>query len=157
MIIPKINEVQAAVLSKAKSQNGRTRGEYINTNTLFALVRKGLLFNRGLYQELTVLGHAALDQYTDKKGGNMATKKKTTGKDGKLSPKLKKRMDKAIMELNILLSEVKEEYPNAEWYLNEDTLHLLTDKSHDMGNGDKPMRDRSIAHGLIIDSSGGGW
>jgi len=87
----------------------------------------------------------------------MANKKTTTGKDGKLSSKLKQRMDKAIMERNLILAEVGDEYPNAEWYLNEDMLHLLTDKSHDMGNGDKAMQDRSIAHGLIINASGGGW
>ena len=86
----------------------------------------------------------------------MATKKKTTGKDGKLSSKLKKRMDEAIMELNLILIDVQEEYPNAEWYLNEDMLHLLTDKSHDMRNGDKAMQNRSIANSFIINASGGG-
>jgi len=86
----------------------------------------------------------------------MATKKKTTGKDGKLSSKLKKRVVEAIMELNLILIDVPEEYPNAEWYLNEDMLHLLTDRSHDIDNKHKAMQDRSIAHGLIINSSGGG-
>jgi len=73
MNIPKISQAQAAALSKAKIQKGRIQQIEVHPITMRALERKNLLVARIdlkslLYQrhDLTVLGQAALDQYTDK-------------------------------------------------------------------------------------------
>lgn len=72
-------------------------------------------------------------------------------KTSTLQFKLKRQVD----ALNELMDDVRETYPNAEYYLSNDTLNLMSGPSHD-GEG-KPRRDRILAAVTLIGSGGGDW
>lgn len=65
------------------------------------------------------------------------------------------RFCKAVRSLNALLLEVKAQHPEANFYLQEDELHLLSGPSHDERG--RPRPERSLVSETLRNSGGGGW
>lgn len=76
-----------------------------------------------------------------------------------LDPKLKAKFLRAMGSLAKIINEVKEVYPDAHYYVDDDNVQLLLGKSHsDDGGSAYPelmaCDDNGKLHGRI---SGGGW
>ncbi len=72
-----------------------------------------------------------------------------------ISKALKTRFEKACAELNAVLREARKTEPEANYYLQEDTLHLMKGESHD--KQEKPVHSNSVADVHIPHSGGGAW
>jgi len=68
----------------------------------------------------------------------------------------KKRFIKLVEGLNDLLEEVRKTEPQANYYLEEDSLHLMKGESHTSGRG-VAQRDNSVVSVLLSHSGGGAW
>lgn len=69
--------------------------------------------------------------------------------------KYQTKLSRYIANLNNLLDEVKQEFPDAEFYLANDMFHLMSGPSHD--DNEKPHQERSIACATIYSCGGGDW
>lgn len=65
------------------------------------------------------------------------------------------RFLRAVSALNRLLDEVKQDCPEANYYLQENVLILLSGPSHDERERAHP--EREISSATLYFSSGGGW
>lgn len=68
----------------------------------------------------------------------------------------KKKFIKLVEGLNDLLEEVRKTEPLANYYLEEDTFHLMKGESHTTGRG-IAQRDNSVVSLLLPHSGGGAW
>lgn len=67
----------------------------------------------------------------------------------------KQKFIKLVKSLNSLLEEVRKVTPNANYYLADDSFHLLSGASH---NEDEVLcLDRSMISAHLKHSGGGGW
>lgn len=65
---------------------------------------------------------------------------------------------KLVQGLNDLLVDIRKNTPNANYYLAEDSLHILSDESHDDDDHYERMRqDRSMIMMRLLHSGGGDW
>lgn len=69
----------------------------------------------------------------------------------------KRRFDKAVAELNALLIELREEHPDANYYLAMDDLNVMSGPSHDINYHGSPRQDRVLHSGHMPYSGGGDW
>lgn len=75
-----------------------------------------------------------------------------------LTPAQKRKFIKLVKGLNDLLAEVRKDIPEANYYLQEDELHLMSGPSHDnRGFKDIARPDRSLLSETLFYSGGGGW
>ena len=65
------------------------------------------------------------------------------------------RFKKACAELNAVLTEVRRTNPEANYYLAEDSLHLMKGESHDMEG--RAQMFHSVESVRIRHSGGGAW
>jgi hypothetical protein len=68
----------------------------------------------------------------------------------------KKKFTKLVEGLNDLLDEVRKTEPTANYYLEEDTFHLMKGESH-TGTGGDARRDNSSISVHLWHSGGGAW
>jgi hypothetical protein len=76
--------------------------------------------------------------------------------DDSLDAKRAKRFRALVRDLNALLADVRRDWPEANYYLQEDNLHILSGPSHE-GWDDRPQEHRSLADETLARSGGGGW
>lgn len=74
---------------------------------------------------------------------------------GNIKMNIQKELSKRVKSLNDLFNEVKKIYPDAEYYLANDSLHLLSGPSHD--DNEKPRQERILATSTLFNSGGGDW
>lgn len=69
------------------------------------------------------------------------------------------RFAEHVRQLNELLMEIREKHPGANYYLANDSLHLLSGPSHDdvAGGVCRARQDRSMAVVTLRGSGGGDW
>lgn len=67
----------------------------------------------------------------------------------------RKRFVAICEELNDLLREIRVKSPEANYYLAEDSLHLMKGESHSLGG--KPIHANSVESVRIAHSGGGDW
>lgn len=65
------------------------------------------------------------------------------------------RFEKAAERLRDVIAAIHEVSPEANLYLAEDTLHLMSGPSHDKDG--TARQDRSVASVLILGAGGGAW
>lgn len=76
-------------------------------------------------------------------------------------PKAISTFKKHVDGLNALLKEIRKEFPDANYYLDEESLRLLLGSSHEGsgyvdGTGDR-RQDRIACAEILTRSGGGGW
>ena len=64
---------------------------------------------------------------------------------------------KLVQGLNDLLVDIRKTTPNANYYLAEDRLHILSDESHDDDHYERMCQDRSMIMMRLLHSGGGDW
>lgn len=68
---------------------------------------------------------------------------------------------KHITALNKLLTQVRRVFPDANYYLEEDNMHLMLGASHEECRNENPMESRrqhrSTGSVTLSHSGGGGW
>lgn len=62
---------------------------------------------------------------------------------------------KLVQGLNDLLVDIRKKTPNANYYLADDSFHLLSGPSHD--DDESLCQDRSMISSYLKYSGGGGW
>lgn len=62
---------------------------------------------------------------------------------------------KLVQGLNDLLVDIRKKTPNANYYLADDSFHLLSGPSHDAD--ESLCQDRSMISARLKYSGGGGW
>jgi len=62
---------------------------------------------------------------------------------------------KLVQGLNDLLVDIRKKTPNANYYLADDSFHLLSGPSHDVD--ESLCQDRSMISARLKYSGGGGW
>jgi len=67
------------------------------------------------------------------------------------------RFRRAVRTLNKIRSEAEKVYPQANYYLEEDNLHLMKGPSHDSSLNCEAQHENSIAMEYMPRSGGGGW
>lgn len=67
-----------------------------------------------------------------------------------------KKFIKLANELDLLIKEIKEYYPTANYYLAMDTLNLMKGESHG-GMNQSPLRENVVEGVHIRTLSGGDW
>ena len=80
-----------------------------------------------------------------------------------IDPKLLPKFQRAVKSLAAVITEVRKTYPDAQYYVEEDTVHLMLGLSH--GDGEVEQRRSRGNFKLIATSSGeligkiggGGW
>jgi hypothetical protein len=69
----------------------------------------------------------------------------------------KQKFIKLVKSLNSLLEEVRKVTPNANYYLAEDTLNILSGESHEGKFGLIKRQDRIMIGECLVHSGGGDW
>ena len=69
----------------------------------------------------------------------------------------KQKFIKLVKSLNSLLEEVRKVTPNANYYLAEDTLNILSDESHEGHLSEIKRQDRVMVYERLLHSGGGDW
>lgn len=78
--------------------------------------------------------------------------------DRYLNPDHASRFRRLVRELNKLREDVAAEGFDANWYMADDSLHLLDGPSHkSMGLREEAQRDNSLIAEHVHRASGGGW
>jgi hypothetical protein len=77
--------------------------------------------------------------------------------EDEITPGQIKRFRNAIKALNKLMAEIKEKYPDANYYLQEDSMHLMIGKTHSDAPGEKAQRENSACAEWLPGSGGGAW
>jgi hypothetical protein len=72
-----------------------------------------------------------------------------------LTAEQEKRFEKLVRGLNELLVEIRKTHPEANYYLQEDTLHVMSGPSHDAR--DRAQQDCIMASIIVPNAGGGGW
>lgn len=67
-----------------------------------------------------------------------------------------RKFDWLCKSLNKLLEEVRQDEPLANYYLEEDSMHLMKGLSH-TENGQRPLHENSVASIYMPYSGGGAW
>lgn len=73
-----------------------------------------------------------------------------------LDPARYRRFRRLVTGLNRLMEEIRQDWPEANYYLEEDTLIVLSGPSHE-GVGEAPQPQRELASKNLKYSGGGGW
>lgn len=90
----------------------------------------------------------------------MRCSKRPLGDDSALlRPEHRRRFERALRDLNKLIAEVREYVPEANYYLQDNSMHILSGEPHDgMGTSREVARvDRSMASEVLHHGSGGAW
>jgi len=75
----------------------------------------------------------------------------------RLKPEHKRKFKRLIAGLNDLLQEVRADFPEAEYYLEDaGNFNLMSGASH-TGRDCQPRRDRVLMDEKLKHSGGGGW
>ena len=72
-------------------------------------------------------------------------------------PKANKRFEKIVSNLNKLIREVQKTFPDANYYLANDTLNLMLGPSHASGCNQMPNSEFVAVYAHIDCASGGDW
>ena len=64
---------------------------------------------------------------------------------------------KLVQGLNDLLVDIRKKTPNANYYLAEDSLNILSGESHDGRNSEIKRQDRVMVYERLLHSGGGDW
>ena len=64
---------------------------------------------------------------------------------------------KLVQGLNDLLVDIRKTTPNANYYLAEDSLNILSGESHDGRNSEVKRQDRVMVYERSLHSGGGDW
>lgn len=79
----------------------------------------------------------------------------------RLAPALERKFRRAVQNLNEVLTAVRKDVPDANYYLAMEDLNLLSGASHDRSGGsarhDVPRQDRIMASATLWHSGGGDW
>lgn len=67
-----------------------------------------------------------------------------------------RRFRRLVTALNKLLEDVRRDYPEANYYLQEDNLHILSGPSHE-GHRQTAQEHRELISETLRHSGGGGW
>jgi hypothetical protein len=67
----------------------------------------------------------------------------------------KRKFQKLVKGLNDLLDEVRKTTPKANYYLAEDSFHLMVDESHDLSG--RKQQQNSADQAYLAHSGGGDW
>lgn len=73
-----------------------------------------------------------------------------------MNPKHRARFLRLVSAMNKLITDVQEEYPEAQYYLANDCLYILSGDSHE-GSAAVPQRDRELVSKTLVTSGGGDW
>jgi hypothetical protein len=76
-----------------------------------------------------------------------------------IDPNLHKELDKALKKIRNIVLKVREKYPEANIYLDEDNLHLMLGDSHNVNSSHKSNQEL-VAYSdsnLIGIINAGGW
>lgn len=79
-----------------------------------------------------------------------------------LNPKLKSRFNRAITSLRKVVEEIREEYPDAQIYVDNDNVNLMLGETHTSVDADRiasPNDQLSAVHNTTLNGiiGGGGW
>lgn len=80
-----------------------------------------------------------------------------------LNPKLKSRFQRALTTLEKIVDEVREVYPDANYYVNDDQVTLVLGHAHSSRSGVQPTSNLELVadcarNGKLIGKiGGGGW
>jgi hypothetical protein len=75
----------------------------------------------------------------------------------RLKPEHRRRFKRAISTLNALLVDVQEDFPDAEYYLEDAGNFMLMSGETHTGRDCQPRRDRVLLDEKLRRSGGGGW
>lgn len=68
-----------------------------------------------------------------------------------------RRFRTLVRGLNALLVDVRSDWPEANYYLQEDSLHILSGPSHEGGARAVAQEHRELISETLRHSGGGGW
>ena len=82
---------------------------------------------------------------------------KTTGTDEERERKLLARFRSSVKKLNAIMVEMREIYPEANYYLAADSFHIMKGSSHDNDRRESPLHENSLDMVTLWHSGGGDW
>lgn len=80
-----------------------------------------------------------------------------------VNPKLKAKFQRALKSLDSIIDELREFYPDASYYVNDDAVNLMLGHSHTSHSGRQPTTNTELVadharKGLLVGKiGGGGW
>lgn len=72
-------------------------------------------------------------------------------------PKAAAKFRSLIRGLNKIMQEVNRTFPDANYYLANDSMHLMLGSSHSLGRGETSQQQRVAETELLRGSGGGDW